>query len=104
MHLDLHAGAHDHGQVHPEWDEVQFSIFAAFIQFLTKVTDGNAAAGVAGSMAQLEAKMKTLEAMLKEIKKESGGACLHAIAACNTVEDSKKALNKLYQANMSLKR
>jgi hypothetical protein len=43
------------------------SISTAFMCFLTKVTGSNASAGMAGSMAQLDAKMKSLEAMFKEV-------------------------------------
>ena len=74
------------------------------MRFLTKVMGGNASARVAGSMEQLNAKMKSLEAMVKEVKKESGGACSRATAACNAAEDTKKALVKLHQANTSLKK
>ena len=98
-------------QVHMVMDEFTLngmkynsSISAAFMRFLTKVMDGNASAGVAGSMEQLNAKFKSLEAMFMEVKKELGGACLHATAACDAVEDIKKVLGKLYQANTTLKK
>jgi hypothetical protein len=80
------------------------SISAAFMRFLTKVMGGNVASEVSGSMAQLEAMIKTLKAMLKEIKKESEGTCSCATAACNATEDAKKGLTTLYQANSSLKK
>ena len=54
-------------QVHMVMDEFtqngmkyNSSISASFMHFLTKVTGGNAAAGVAGSVASLENKLKNL--------------------------------------------
>jgi hypothetical protein len=47
------------------------SISAAFMRFLTKVTGGNAAAGVAGSVTALENKLKNFDLTLKELKKDA---------------------------------
>ena len=88
----------------PEWYEIQFIHFSRFYEIFDQSDGSNVASGVPGSMAQLEAKIKTLKAMLKEIKKESEGTCSCATAACNATEDAKKGLTRLYQANSSLKK
>ncbi len=80
------------------------SLSAAFMRFLTKVTGGNAAAGVAGSVALLDSKLKNLKNPLKELKKEAAAASAHATTANNAAEDVKGKLTKLYQANSSLKK
>jgi hypothetical protein len=54
------------------------------MRFLTKVTGGNAVAGVGGSVAALENKLKT--------------------SASTAAEDAKKSLIRLYQANPTLKK
>ena len=77
---------------------------AAFMRFLPKVTGGNAAAGVAGSMASLDSKLKNLKNSLKELKKEAAAASAHATTANNAAEDVKGKLTRLYQANLSLKK
>jgi hypothetical protein len=80
------------------------SISAAFMQFLAKVTGGNAAAGVGGSVATLEAKLKILDTALKEVKKEAVAATARATLAPNAAENANTKLNKLYQANSTLKK
>ena len=80
------------------------SILAAFMQFLTKVTGGNAAAGVAGTVALLENKLKNLDNTLKEVKKEAAAASSRATTAGNAAEEAKSKLTKLYQANPTLKK
>ena len=80
------------------------TISAAFMRFLTKVTGGNAAAGVAGTVASLEAKLKNLDNSIKELKKEAAAAASRATAANNAAEDAKKSITKLYQANTTLKK
>jgi hypothetical protein len=79
------------------------SISAAFMR-LTKVTGGNAAAGVAGLVAALENKLKNLDNMLKEVKKDAAAARTRATTASNVAEDAKTKLAKLYQANPILKK
>ena len=49
------------------------SISAAFMQFLAKVTGGNAAAGVGSSVVALEAKLKLLDTALKRSQEGGGG-------------------------------
>ncbi len=78
------------------------SLSAAFMHYLTKVTGGNTAEGVAGSMASLDSKLKNLENSLKELKKEVVAASLLATTANNAAEDVKRKLTKLYQENLSL--
>jgi hypothetical protein len=78
------------------------SISAVFMQFLAKVTGGNVAAGMGGSVAALEAKLKILDTTLKEVKKEAEAATARATLAPNAAEDAKMKLNKLYQANSTL--
>jgi ribosomal protein L12E/L44/L45/RPP1/RPP2 len=80
------------------------TISAAFMRFLTKVTGGNAAAGVAGIVASLESKLKNLDNTLKEVKKEVVAAASRATSATNAAEDAKKSITKLYQANTTLKK
>jgi hypothetical protein len=80
------------------------SLSAAFMCFLTKVMGGNAAAGVVGSVASLDSKLKNLKNSFKELKKEAAAASAHATTANNTTEDVKGKLTKLYQANLSLKK
>ena len=98
-------------QVHMVMDEFtangmkyNSTISAAFMRFLTKVTDGNAAAGVAGTVASLESKLKNLDNSIKELKKEAVAAASRATAANNAAEDAKKSITKLYQANTTLKK
>jgi peptidoglycan hydrolase CwlO-like protein len=78
------------------------SILAAFMW--TKVTGGNAAARVAGSIASLDFKIKNLNNTLKEVKKELAAASAQATTASNSAKDVKGKLAKLFQANTSLKR
>jgi ribosomal protein L12E/L44/L45/RPP1/RPP2 len=98
-------------QVHMVMDEFtangmkyNSTISAAFMRFLTKVTGGNAAAGMAGTVAALESKLKNLDNSIKEVKKEAAAATARAATANNAAEDAKKNLTKLYQANSSLKK
>ncbi len=98
-------------QVHMVMDEFtqngmkyNFSISAAFMRFLTKVTDGNVAAGVAGSVASLKNKIENLNYTLKEVKKEAAAATTRATTANNSAKDAKTKLTKLYQANPTLKK
>ena len=95
MHLAFDAGAYGDGGVHCKWDEVRF---------LTKMTGRNAAAGVAGTVASLESKLKNLDNIIKEVKKEAVAATSRATAANNAAEDAKKSITKLYQANTTLKK
>ena len=74
------------------------------MHFLTKVTGGNAAARMAGTAASLDFKIKNLDALIKEVKKEAAAANSRATASNNTAEDAKKNLKKLYQTNASLKK
>ncbi len=97
-------------QVHMVMDEFtqnvmkyNSSILAAFMQFLTKVTSGNAAARVSGSIASLKTKLKNLDTTLKEVKKEAAAATTCATTASNATKDAKDKLAKLYQANLTLK-
>ncbi len=71
------------------------SISAAFMCFLTKVTGGNAAAGVEGSVAAIEAKLKLLDTALKEVKKEAAAAMTQATLSNNAAADAKSKLAKL---------
>ncbi len=80
------------------------SISAAFMRFLMKVVGVNAAAGVAGSVASLDSKIKNLNNTLKEVKKESTAASAQATTASNSSKDVKGKFAKLYQAKTSLKR
>ena len=80
------------------------TILAAFMRFLTKVTGGNAAAGVAGTVASLDSKIRNLDNTIKEVKKEAVAAASRATAANNAAEDAKKSITKLYQANTTLKK
>jgi hypothetical protein len=80
------------------------SFLAAFMQFLTKVTGGNATAGVAGSVASIDSKLKNLENTLKEVKKEAAAATAWVTTANNAAEDVKRKLTKLYQTNTLLKK
>ena len=80
------------------------TISAAFMCFLTKVTGGNPAAGVAGTVASLDLKLKNLDNTIKEVKKEAVGATSRATAANNVAEDASKSTKKLYQANTTLKK
>jgi hypothetical protein len=72
------------------------------MRFLTKVTGGNAAAGVAGSVAVLKNKIKNLDNTLKEVKKEAVAANMHATMANYAAKDTKAKIAKLYQANSTL--
>jgi hypothetical protein len=80
------------------------TISAAFMRFLTKVTGGNAAAGMAGTVASLDSKLKNLDNIIKEVKKDAAAANQRATTANNAAEDAKKTLTKLYQANSTLKK
>ena len=98
-------------QVHMVMDEFtangmkyNSTILAAFMRFLTKVTGGNAAAGMGGTVASLDSKIKTLDHTIKEVKKEATAASARATAAANAAEEQKKNLTKLYQANSTLKK
>ncbi len=77
---------------------------AAFVHFLTKVTGWNAAAGVAGSVALLDAKLKNLDSTLKEVKKEAAAASAHATMANNSADDVKGKITKLFWLNTTLKK
>jgi hypothetical protein len=79
-------------------------ISAAFMFFLTKVMGSNATVGMAGTVASLDFKIKNLDALIKEVKKEATAANSRATASNNTAEDAKKILTKLYQTNASLKK
>jgi hypothetical protein len=74
------------------------------VHFLTKVTGGNAAAGMAGSVASLEAKLKNLDSALKEVKKEAAAASARATTANNSANDVKGKITKLYQLNTTLEK
>ena len=98
-------------QVHMVMDEFtangmkyNSTILVAFMHFLTKVTGSNAAAGMAGTVASLDSKIKNLDALIKEVKKEAAVANYCATASNNAAEDAKKNLTKLYQTNASLKK
>jgi hypothetical protein len=80
------------------------SLLAACMRFLTKVTGGNAAAGVAGSVAWIDSKLNNLENTLKEVRKEAAAATVRATTANNVAKDVKGKLTKLYQANTLLKK
>ena len=80
------------------------TISAAFMRFLTKVTGGNAAAGMAGTVASLDSKIKNLDNAIKEVKKDAAAAHQRATTANNAADDAKKTLTKLYQANSTLKK
>ena len=80
------------------------TISAAFMRFLTKVTGGNAAAGMAGTVASLDSKIKNLGNAIKEVKKDAAAAHQRATTANNAADDAKKTLTKLYQANSTLKK
>jgi hypothetical protein len=98
-------------QVHMVMDEfmqngIKYNslISAAFMRFLTKVTGGNAAARVAGSVAAFNNKIKNLDNTLKEIKREVVVASTRATTANNATKDAKVKIVKLYLANLSLKK
>ncbi len=98
-------------QVHMVMDEFtqdrmkyNSALSAAFVHFLTKVTGGNAAAGMAGSIALLDAKLKNLDSALKEVKKEAAAASASATMANNSTDDIKGKITKLYQLNTTLKK
>jgi hypothetical protein len=80
------------------------SILAAFMRFLTKVTGGNAAAGVGGSVAALENKLKNIDLIIKELKKDATAVTSRSTSASTAAEDTKKSLIRLYQANPTLKK
>jgi hypothetical protein len=80
------------------------SISAAFMRFLTKVTGGNAVAGVGGSVAALENKLKNIDLVIKELKKDATAVASRSTSASTATEDAKKSLIKLYQANPTLKK
>ena len=80
------------------------TISAAFMRFLTKVTGGNAAAGMAGTVASLDSKIKNLDNAIKEVKKDAAAAHQRATTDNNAADDAKKMLTKLYQANSTLKK
>ena len=80
------------------------TISAAYMRFLTKVTGGNTAAGMAGTVASFDSKLKNLDNTIKEVKKEAVAAGARATAATNAAEEAKKNLTKLYQANSTLKK
>jgi hypothetical protein len=80
------------------------SLSAAFMRFFTKVTGGNAVAGVAGSVLALDSKLKNLKNTINEVKKEAAAAAARATMANNVAEDVKGKLTKLYQANATLKK
>jgi hypothetical protein len=60
------------------------AISAAFVWFLTKQMGGNVSAGVGGQMQVVNDKIKTIEALAKEAKKESS----NAVARATTVQRS----------------
>jgi hypothetical protein len=98
-------------QVHMVMDEFtqdrikyNLALSAAFVCFLTKVTGGNAAAGVAGSVTSLDAKLKNLDSALKDVKKEAVAASAHATTANNSADNVKGKITKLYQLNTTLKK
>ena len=80
------------------------TISAALMRFLTKVTGGNAAAGMAGIVASLESKLKNLDNTLKEVKKEVVAAASCTTSTTNAAEDAKRSITKLYQVNTTLKK
>jgi peptidoglycan hydrolase CwlO-like protein len=80
------------------------ALSAAFVRFLTKVTGRNAAAGVAGSIALLDAKLKNLDSTLKEVKKEAAATSARVTTANNSADSVKGKITKLYQLNMTLKK
>jgi hypothetical protein len=59
---------------------------------------------MAGTVASLDSKIKNLDALIKEVKKEAAVANYCATASNNAAEDAKKNLTKLYQTNASLKK
>ena len=98
-------------QVHMVMDEItangmkyNSTILVAFMRFLTKVTGGNAAANVAGTVAALENKLKNLDNAIKEVKKETVAVASRATSATNAAEEARKSITKLYQANTTLKK
>jgi ribosomal protein L12E/L44/L45/RPP1/RPP2 len=70
-------------------------ISAAFMRFLTKMTGGNAAAGVTGTVASLDSKLKNLDSTMKEVMKEVVAVASRATAANNAAGDTKKSITKL---------
>ncbi len=64
------------------------TISAAFMRFLTKVTGGNAAAGMAGTVASLDSKIKNLDNAIKEVKKDAAAAHQRATTANNAADES----------------
>ncbi len=79
-------------QVHVVMDEFtqdgmkyNLALSAAFVRFLTKVTGGNAAAGMADSIALLEAKLKNLNSAFKEVKKEAAATNARVTTANNSM-------------------
>ena len=68
------------------------------------MTGGNAAAGMAGTVALLDSKIKNLDNAIKEVKKDAAAAHQRATTANNAADDAKKMLTKLYQANSTLKK
>ena len=80
------------------------AISAAFVQFLTKQTGGNVSAGVGCQMQVVNDKIKTIEALAKEAKKESSNAIARATTASSAADDVKKKLNSLQANNLTLKK
>ena len=97
-------------QVHMVMDEFtqdrmkyNLALSAAFVHFLTKVIGGNAAAGMADSVASLDAKIKNLDSALKEVKKEAAATSVRTTMANNSADNVKGKITKLYQ-NTTLKK
>jgi hypothetical protein len=82
------------------------ALSTAFVRFLTKVTGGNAAAGVAGSVPLLDVKLKNLDSALKEVKKEAVATSARVTTANNSADNVKVKgeITKLYQLNTTLKK
>ncbi len=87
-----------------DWMNYNPAISAACVLFLTKQMGGNVSSGVGGQMQMVNDKIKTIEALAKEAKKESSNAIAHATMASSAVDDVKKKLNSLQANNPTLKK
>ena len=68
------------------------------------MTGGKAVAGIGGSVAALENKLKNIDLIINELKKDATAVTSRSTSASTAAEDTKKSLIRLYQANPTLKK
>jgi hypothetical protein len=98
-------------QVHMAMDDFikdglkyNLAISAAFIRFLTKHMGGNVSAGVGSQIQVLKDEIKKVGSVASDAKTAAAGASACCTTATNAADKVAKSFEKLFQANLSLKK